>query len=108
MDCSHCKSATPKLVEFYNRLKDSLDLEVFAVCMSADTVAWRKYVNDHNLPWVNVGGNVANIDFVQVYDVHSTPQIYVLDKQKKIIVKKISVDELENFMRRYDKGEIRY
>ncbi|MBO4402174.1 MAG: DUF5106 domain-containing protein [Bacteroidales bacterium] len=108
VDCSHCKSATPKLVEFYNRLKDSLDLEVFAVCMSADTVAWRKYVNDHNLPWVNVGGNVANIDFVQVYDVHSTPQIYVLDKQKKIIVKKISVDELENFMRRYDKGEIRY
>ena len=91
VDCSHCKSATPKLVEFYNRVKDSLDLEVFAVCLSADTVAWRKFVESHKLPWVNVGGNVANLDFVQVYDVHSTPQIYVLDKQKRIIVKAVGI-----------------
>lgn len=102
VDCSHCKTTTPKLVDFYNREKDSLDFEIFAVCMSADTVAWRKYVEEHKLPWVNVGGNVANIDFVQVYDVHSTPQIYILDREKKIIMKKIAMDELEAFMRRYD------
>ena len=108
VDCSHCKSATPKLAELYHRMKDSLDMEVMAICMSADTVAWKRYLREHDMPWVNVGGNVANMDFIDVYDVHSTPYIYVLNREKKIIVKKLSIEELENFLRKYAKGEVRY
>ncbi|MBO4281639.1 MAG: DUF5106 domain-containing protein [Bacteroidales bacterium] len=108
VDCSHCKSATPKLAEMYKRLKDSLDIEVMAICMSADTVAWRRYLRNNDMPWVNVGGYVANIDFINVYDVHSTPFIYVLNRQKQIIVKKLPIEELETFLRRYAKGEVRY
>ncbi len=108
VDCSHCKTATPKLAEMYKRLKDSLDIEVMAICMSADTVAWKRYLRNNDMPWVNVGGNVANIDFIDVYDVHSTPYIYVLNRKKQIIVKKLPIEELENFLRRYAKGEVRY
>ena len=71
---------------------------------------WRvkRYLREHDMPWVNVGGNVANMDFIDVYDVHSTPYIYVLNREKKIIVKKLSIEELENFLRKYAKGEVRY
>ena len=108
VDCSHCKAATPKLADIYHRLKDSLDIEVMGICMSADTLAWRKYIRTHDMPWVNVGGYVANIDFVDVYDVHSTPYMYVLNREKQIIVKKLPIEELETFLRRYAKGEVRY
>jgi thiol-disulfide isomerase/thioredoxin len=108
LNCGHCKSATPKLVEFYNRAKDSLDFGVYAVCMTSDTVKWKQAIIERQLPWLNVGGNVASIDYRVVYDVNTTPVLFVLDKEKKIIVKKIGIDELEPFLRNYDEGKIRY
>ena len=108
LTCGHCKTATPKLVEFYNRAKDSLDFEVYAICISSDTEKWKAAIIEKELPWINVGGNRANIDYRVVYDATTTPVIFVLDKEKKIIVKKIGVDELEKFLRDYDDGKIKY
>jgi thiol-disulfide isomerase/thioredoxin len=108
LNCGHCKTATPKLLEFYNRAKDSLDFEVYAVCTSSDTVKWKQAIIEKQLPWINVGGNKANINYKIAYDVTTTPVIYVLDKEKKIIVKKIGIDELEPFLRNYDEGKIKY
>jgi len=108
LNCGHCKSATPKLVEFYNRAKDSLDFEVFAICMTNDLEKWKQAIIERQLPWINVGGNRANIDYRVVYDVVTTPVIFVLDREKNIIVKKIGIDELENFIRNYDEGKIKY
>jgi thiol-disulfide isomerase/thioredoxin len=108
LNCGHCKSATPKLVEFYNRAKDSLDFDVYAVCMTVDSVKWKQAIIERQLPWLNVGGNVANIDYRVVYDINTTPVLFVLDKEKKIIVKKIGIDELEPFLRHYDEGKIKH
>jgi thioredoxin-related protein len=108
MNCGHCKTMTPKLIEFYNRAKDSLDFEVYAVCLTTDLEKWKKTIIEKELPWINVGGNHMNIDYRQVYDVVTTPVLFVLDREKKIIVKKIGVDELENFIRHYDEGKIKY
>jgi thiol-disulfide isomerase/thioredoxin len=109
LNCGHCKTATPKLAEFYNRAKDSLDFEVYAVCITPDTVKWKQAIIERQLPsWINVGGNKANMDYIVVYDAKTTPVIYVLDEKKKIIVKKIGIDELESFIRNYEEGKIRY
>jgi len=108
LNCGVCKTATPKLVEFYNRAKDSLDFEVYAICINSDTAKWKAAIIEKELPWINVGGNTANIDYRVVYDATSTPVVFVLDREKKIIVKKISVDKLEEFIRNYDDMKIRY
>jgi thiol-disulfide isomerase/thioredoxin len=108
ISCGHCKTITPKLVEFYNRAKDSLDFEVYAVCITMDTAKWKQTIIEREMPWINVGGNQANLDYRQVYDVTTTPVIFVLDHEKKIIVKKIGAEELEPFLRNYDEGKIRY
>ena len=108
LNCGHCKSATPKLVDFYNRAHDSLDFEVYAICMTTDIQKWKERIIEKQMPWINVGGNKANMDYRIVYDVQTTPVIFVLDKDKNIIVKKIGIDELENFIRNYDAGRIRY
>ena len=109
LTCGHCKTAMPKLADFYRRASDSLSFEVYAICINPDTVKWKAAIIEKELPaWINVGGNKANLDYRVVYDATTTPVIYVLDKEKKIIVKKISMDELERFIRDYDEGKIKY
>lgn len=102
-DCGHCKVETPKLKDFYNKFKDSLNLEVFAVSMDQDLERWKKFIRDNQLTWINVGGNTANIDFHKVYDLYSSPVLYVLDKDKKILAKRIAVADLEDFFQQYQK-----
>ena len=111
LNCGHCKSATPKLVDFYNRMHDSLDFEVFAVCMTKDSTdlpKWKERIREKEMPWINVGGNTATVDYRIAFDVTTTPVIFVLDKEKRIIVKKIGIDQLEDFLRNYDSGIIKY
>ncbi len=105
VDCGHCKTATPKLIEFYNTYKDTFDFDIYGVCMSSDTGKWKKAIVEKGLPWTNVGGNRASIDFRKVYGVTTTPYIYVLDKEKKIVVKKIGVEDLETFFRNNAAGK---
>lgn len=102
-DCGHCKIETPKLRDFYNTQKDSLSLEVYAISTDQDLVRWKRYIIDNKLTWTNVGGNTANIDFRKVYDIYSTPVMYILDEHKKIIAKRISVDDLTDFFKQYNK-----
>ena len=92
-------------MEFYNRAKKDLDFEVYAVCMGSDVGKWKKAIVERQLPFVNVGGNKANLDFREVFDIRTTPQIFVLDKDKKIIAKKIGVESLEQVIRDYEAGK---
>ncbi|MDR1793663.1 MAG: DUF5106 domain-containing protein [Bacteroidales bacterium] len=108
LDCGHCKTATPKLIELYNRAHKELDFEVFAVCEGSDTTRWKKAIIEKGLPWLNVGRNTANLNYHTVYDVTTTPSLYVLDKEKRIICKKIDVDHLEEFLRNDMAGKKMY
>ena len=40
-------------------------------------------------------------NFRKIYDVTSTPQVFVLDKNKEIIAKRIGVEQLEGFFHKY-------
>ena len=106
LNCGHCKTATPILKEFYDRAKDSLDFEVYAVCLGKDSVKWKQAIIEKELNWINVGNNTANIDFVKVYGVSSTPVVFILDREKKIIAKKIEAKEIESVIRNYEEGKM--
>jgi len=103
--CGYCKTATPILKEFYDRAKDSLDMEVYAVCVGTDSVKWKQAIIERGYNWVNVGYNTANIDFKDVYGVRSTPVVFILDKEKRIIAKKIDAAEIETVIRNHEAGK---
>lgn len=100
-DCGHCKIETPKLRDFYNAQKDSLGLEVYAISTDPDLARWKKYIVENKLTWINVGGNTANIDFRKVYDIYSTPVMFILDENKNIIAKRLSPGDLPDFFKQY-------
>lgn len=101
-DCGHCKEATPKLKAYYDKPKD-FSLEVFAVCTTSDKAKWTKYIEDNKLTWINGWDPKRGSHYDFYYNVQSTPTIYILDKNKKIIAKKLSVEEIGPFIDNYRK-----
>jgi len=103
-DCGHCKKMTPVLRDFYLE-KKSQGLEVFALCTETDMDEWKAKVLEYNAPWINVWDPINMSNFRDIYDVYSTPIIYLLDKDKKIIAKRIDVEQLKEFYEKLTKEE---
>jgi thiol-disulfide isomerase/thioredoxin len=101
-DCGHCKEATPKLKAFYDKPKD-YSMEVFAVCTTSDKAKWTKYIEDNKITWINGWDPQRSSHFDFFYNVNSTPTVYILDKNKKIIAKKLAVEEIGSFIDNYRK-----
>lgn len=105
-DCGHCKEATPKLKAYYEKAKDQ-GVEVFAVCTTADKEKWTKYIQDNNIKWINGWDPQRSSRFDMYYNVQSTPMIYILDRNKKIIAKKLSVEDIGPFIDNYRKYQLK-
>lgn len=101
-NCGHCKEATPKLKAYYDKAKNS-GVEVFAICTTAERDKWEKYIEDNKLDWINGWDPERKSNFGFYYNVQATPTIYVLDRNKTIIAKKLSVDDIPSFIDNYRK-----
>lgn len=101
-DCGHCKEATPVLKDYYEKHR-SEGVEVFAVCTQPDREKWEKYIVDHSLGWINGWDPQRLSRFDYLYNVESTPLIYILDKDKKIIAKKLAVEDVAPYIEAYRK-----
>ncbi|NMC37031.1 MAG: redoxin domain-containing protein [Bacteroidales bacterium] len=101
-DCGHCKEATPKLKAYYDKNKDK-SIEIFAVCTTAEKEKWKKYIEDNDLNWINGWDPDRKTNYDYYYNVRSTPMIYILDRNKKIIAKKLDIDDIGSFIDNYRK-----
>ena len=99
-DCGHCKKATPVLWEVYKRLRDK-GVEVVAVNTlggEEGKVKWINYINENGFyDWINAW-NPYDFTFKTLYDISSTPQLFVLDGDKKIIAKRIAPEQAEKII----------
>jgi len=101
-DCGHCKEATPKLKTYYDKAKND-GIEIFAVCTTKDKPAWTKYIEENGLTWINGWDPERTSHFDFYYNVQSTPMIYILDRNKKIIAKKLAIEDVPSFIDNYRK-----
>lgn len=98
-DCGHCKTATPLLkTEILDKYKQ-LGIKVFAVCTQNNKEDWEKFIADKDLfDFINCYDPHYQTNFRIYYDVFSTPTMYLLDKDKKIIAKRLDMDTLKTFL----------
>jgi thiol-disulfide isomerase/thioredoxin len=96
-ECGHCKKETPILKDIYEKYHQK-GLEVFALNVESDQNKWKESVNTYELQWINASDPVNRSGFRDNYDVYAIPLLLLLDKDKKIIAKKISADQLDGFM----------
>ena len=100
-NCSHCKVFVP---EFHNKVYEKYrdkGLDVYAIYSMDDRKEWVDFLTKNNLyDWTNVWDPNDVSRFKILYDARKTPGVYVLDKNKKIVAKKMSVEQLNDFFAR--------
>ena len=93
--CGHCKKTTPVLHDSVYAQWKNKGFEVFAFYTQTDRKEWLDFVYKNRLTdWVNVWDPYRESQFWDYYDVSSTPGVYLLDKQRKIIAKKVDTKTL--------------
>ena len=106
-DCSHCKKAVPQLADIYHKSLKAKGFEVYGVCTETEGAKWHKFIEDNKLDWINVADLELHNTFRSVYDISSTPVVYILNDKKEIIAKKLGVEQIEEFMDNYSKMELK-
>ena len=69
---------------------------------------WREFINKYNLQsWINVyqteeqkkkDEDAKKPSYKQLYDVTQTPTLYLLDKDKRIIAKKLTYQQMDDVL----------
>jgi thiol-disulfide isomerase/thioredoxin len=102
-DCSHCKKETPEFYKLYlEKSGDKKNIQVITLFLSKDLEDWSKhtkineewleYLKDNQLnKWINVWNPFD--PFRSNYDISSSPVLYLLDKNYKILAKRIGFEQ---------------
>lgn len=101
-DCGHCKKTMPELDTFYEQFKDK-GVEVFAVCSKFynELDSCWKFIDENNLNMLfHVVDPYHRSKYKTVYDIQTTPQVYILDQKKEILSKKIGIEQLPEVMQK--------
>ncbi len=112
-NCGHCKEVVPKLDSVYKASWKKHNVKIYGVLTpdgkDANIIpAWNEFIRSHNLgEWTHVyqtkeaeAKNAAEQrpSFRQLYDVTMTPTLFLLDKEKRIIAKKLTWEQLNDLL----------
>ena len=114
--CGHCKEEMPRVDSFYTKNRKQLGVQVIGVNTNVKELAsWKQFITEEHFDagWMHVyqteaafnaeitAGKATTIR--QLYDVFKTPTFYLLDKDKKIIAKNLTVDQFHDFLQAQQK-----
>jgi len=92
--CGPCRMENPNVVRLYNEYKNK-GLEIVGVSLDREANAWKQAIRQDNLSWVHIS-DVKGWQSVAAreYGVNSIPQMFILDKEGKIIAKNLRGEAL--------------
>lgn len=105
--CGHCKEVLPKLAKIYEANKEK-GWKVIALSSGDKKKEWEEYYNAHPETQAFthlIRGEVQSqkyADALYSYYVVSSPTIYVLDENRKIVANRIDVDKMVEFLKHID------
>jgi thiol-disulfide isomerase/thioredoxin len=111
-NCGHCKIELPRLDSIYQASWKNHGVKIYAVFTPDDKAnnkaEWVNYTKGHYLSdWIHVyqtkemevaDNKAQKPSFRQLYDVTITPTLYLLDKDKRIIGKKLSWEQMNELL----------
>lgn len=125
--CGHCKKEIPKLNQLYQEIRHKNNIQFVGINTELKNKEWVKYIKENKLDgWIHISDDplmnnnprkyiidekkttLQSLNFRDTYDIFSTPQIFLLDKDKKIIAKKMGVSQLVPFLEGKMDIEIKY
>lgn len=97
-DCGHCKKEMPQLAEFLKEYSQH-GVKVFAVSTKEELDKWKDFIQEKGMgDFINVADPENKTNFRIFYDIYSTPVIYLLDKDKNILAKRLDIYNLKKYL----------
>jgi hypothetical protein len=106
--CGHCQEVVPKLDSIYVNKWKAKGIKLLGVMTDGGIDAYKKYIVKHNFSsWMHAyqteeqrkaDGDANRPNFRQLYDIQSSPKIFLLDDLKRIKAKQITWDQLDNIL----------
>lgn len=107
--CSHCRLEIPRMDSLYQSSWKKQGVKIFAVLTDTkEKEKWVDFIQQHHLTgWANAYETASQSDWVtqqkvpsyrQLYNVTQTPTIYLLDKEKRIIAKHLTLDQTDEVL----------
>ena len=94
--CPHCKTTITQLSKLYTNQKIK-NLEILAVSLDENKDDWIKFINENNLNWLNVSDLKSwSGKTVRDYFIYATPTMFLVDKNREIISKPMTSNEILN------------
>ncbi len=109
--CSHCKVEIPQLDSMYKASWKALGVQIVGVNINyKELPAWKKFIADNQINnWFHVYQTEAALNkeitnqkpttIRQLYDVFKTPTFYLLDANKRIIAKNLTLNQFDDFLK---------
>jgi thiol-disulfide isomerase/thioredoxin len=108
-NCGHCKETVPRIDSMYEAKWKKQGVKLIGVNVDdAANDAWKKFIKEHKLvDWLHIyqpkqvreeEAKRGQASYKQLYDVYKTPTLYLLDSQKRIIGKMLSIEQFDDVL----------
>ncbi len=99
-DCVTCREVLGmlKLSPLASKGQEGKEVKVLAVYPYEDVDIWRGYIPEVPKEWINAYDREVIIFNYELYDLKTLPRLYLLDKDKKVVLKDASYDKLMEFL----------
>lgn len=99
IDCGNCRREIAALDTMYQKDLKGKGVKIFAVATNGQLDKLQTFLEEHHATeWINVADFKNTKEYKEKYNVMGTPTMYLLDKDKKIIGKKISHENLPGLL----------
>ena len=104
--CGHCREVLPRVDSFYRAAWKAAGLKLFAVAKETEGTRsdWTRFIREEQIEhWTHVycskADDKARIEsgipgYSQLFDIQSFPVLYLLDREKRIMAKKLAVEQV--------------
>ena len=96
-ECVHCRQEIDQMQHsiVLNEALEKHRLQLLTIYPYADTTAWRTGLADLPSKWINSYNPESAILSDELYELKITPALYLLDSQKKVLVREGNLSEIE-------------
>ncbi len=110
-NCGHCKEEIPRLDSLYKAKWRNMGVKVLSVNIYENEIpSWKKFIAAKSLSsdWLQAyetkeakeaTEKSGQANYRQLFDIIKTPTFYLLDKDKHIIAKQLSLEQFDDILK---------
>ena len=96
--CPHCQTIISQIKDLF-KSRDKKELEIVAISLDSKKEDWSDLIKKNGLDWINVSDQKGwNGRAVSDYYIYATPTMFLLDKDRKILGKPLSIEDLKKIL----------